>query len=82
MSTKVTRLFGEHFHLYTDYAIDLGHTLILEVDGKVVPLPKDFLEALRKLLLLQECSKIIIETVGELDKIDGGLFAIKLKKKK
>jgi hypothetical protein len=82
MSTKVTKLYGENFHLYTDYAVDLGHILILEVNHKKVELPKDFMEALQQLLLLQDCVKTMMRTSEELDKIDGGLFMIKLKRKR
>ena len=39
MSTKITILHGENYHIYTDYA-QPKHLLIMEVNNKKVDLPK------------------------------------------
>lgn len=80
MSTKSTLLYGKNFHLYRDYAVDMGYLPILEINGKVIDLPDDFREALLQLVQLHGSVKSVIHLTEELDEIDGGLFAYDFKK--
>lgn len=76
MSTKITLLYGNNYHLYRD---GFDYLPTLEVNRKVVELPDEFLKTLLKLVRLHESIKYILELTTELDKIDGGLFGINLK---
>ena len=82
MSTKCTLFYGKDFHIYTDYAVDMGTTVLMEIKNKQIELPKELSNTLKKLARLHEACKCVMDYTRELDKNDGGLFIIKLKKRK
>lgn len=78
MSTKVTLLYGDDFHIYYDYA-EPTKDCIMEIKGERVDLPKELEVALRDLIGLHECFKKMRKLSKELDEVDGGLFSFNLK---
>lgn len=80
MSLKATLMSGKNFHLYKDYGDGrMGYLPHLTIKGKEIELPDDLGKALLNLILLHDSCKAMYEYTTELDKIDGGLFAINLK---
>ena len=78
MSTKVTLLHGEGFHLYFDYA-EFDKECILKIGKEIIDMPKELRVQLRNLVSLHETFKNMQRLSKEIDKNDGGLFSFNLK---